>query len=187
MLNDQWGSDLANLSLALNDFRAACQAANLKAPYLVILNSDPTKATAAMLQLKGSAISNYIGWIPQDQGAPFSKLLEFNRIFWDKMAATGSPIVPIVMTGWDTRPRKLHPPPWESKSGQQLQNTNNAYVTAGTNEEIDQAIRSAEAFVVAHPDNCPSAHVLIYSWNECDEGGGALLSKSYMRTRHHIR
>jgi hypothetical protein len=186
-LTNEWSGDVSVLSSALDKLRSACRAERLRTPHIVILNRDPTRAATMMKQLNASAISNYIGWVPNEQAAPFSKLLEFNRLFWDKMATTGAPVVPIVMTGWDTRPRKLHPPPWEKKAAEQLRATRNTFVTPGTNDEIDNAIRAATTYVERHPIQCPSNLVLIYSWDECDEGGGALVSKSYLATEHHLR
>ena len=40
--------------------------------------------------------------------------------------------------------------------------------------EIAGHVRAAVAFARSHPDACPSSTVLIYSWNECDEGGSVL-------------
>ena len=52
---------------------------------------------------------------------------------------------------------------------------------------INTAIREAVAYVEKHRKVCPSNLVLIYSWDECDEGGGALVSKHYLAGAHHLR
>jgi len=183
----QWGGDLANFAMALDRLAALCEESGLQRPYVVILHPDPTKAARIMKHLRVDAISDYISGLPGEAPSPFSKLLESNRRFWDRMAATGAPIVPIVMTGWDTRPRKINQLPWDTQTQEKRDAAKNTYVAPGTNDEIDNAIRNAATYVANNPERCPSGLVLIYSWNECDEGGGALVSKSYLATGHDLR
>jgi hypothetical protein len=35
-------------------------------------------------------------------------------------------------------------------------------------------MRAAVDFILDHPKSCPANALLIYSWNECDEGGGLI-------------
>jgi hypothetical protein len=50
-----------------------------------------------------------------------------------------------------------------------------AYVVAGTPAQIAGQVREAIEFVKTHPEICAAQTALIYSWNECDEGGSALV------------
>jgi hypothetical protein len=83
--------------------------------YVVIQNWSPTRANALKVQLHADAISAY-AYQRDGQNAPYSQLARETERFWDDCRATGSQVFPIVMTGWDRRPRVEHPVFWEPGS-----------------------------------------------------------------------
>jgi hypothetical protein len=172
-LTSDWGGSWANVGAAFDNLRALCAKAGLKRPYIVVMTWSPGSAYAIQKQIGGDAISNYVAPVPEGRPASYEALCASTQAYWDEMAATGSPVVPICMTGWDTRPRKQHPPPWSRN--QQPNVGMDTYVAAGTPAQIAEHVRSAIFFVQTHPERCPAQTVLIYSWNECDEGGSALI------------
>lgn len=86
---------------------------------------------------------------------PYAKLMETNRWYWERHRSTGCQVVPLVNAGWDGRPRK-YPGAW--------------YQT-GTPSEIASGIRSAFDWIAANPTTTNARTVLVYAWNEHDEGG----------------
>ena len=46
---------------------------------------------------------------------PYSSLADHTRSFWERCRKTGSRVVPLVMAGWDRRPRIENPVPWETR------------------------------------------------------------------------
>ena len=73
------------------------------------------------------------------------------------------------MTGWDRRPRVEHPVFWETwqKPNVGLEK----FYRAPTAAELQQHLRRALAWVKAYPNAAPARAILIYAWNENDEGG----------------
>lgn len=168
---------------AIADLRAKAIAAGLANPYVVILQgqNSGTQAVASAQAVGADAISGYGIF---DNGT-FANLTTYAQNQWNcaglgqpssgctpSASSSGLTYVPNLMMGSDTRPRAEAPtvhstsPPWE----------NNAYhVTPGTNAERVAQIQAAANFVVANPSVCASTLILIYSWSECDEGGGCLM------------
>ena len=169
-LTANWSAAWVNVFDALQDLRAACRQANIGNPYLVIMYGDPRTAASIMANVQADAISNYVGRIPHGRAAGYAELDKSVRNYWAEQAATGSAVVPIAMMGWDRRPRAQHPPPWESSTSSQPI----SYVSQGTETERAAHLHSAVDFMAKNRSVCPSRALLIYSWNECDEGGGVL-------------
>ena len=172
-LKSGWGGDWANVRAAINQLGDACSEAKLAHPYIVIMQNSPKTANEIMRAISGDAISSYIGPIPRGRQATYSELSALTEDGWAEMAATGAPTVPICMTGWDTRPRKEHPPFWQKNKTPMLGMGN--FVAAGRPAEIGAHIQAALTYVRTHSRSCLAQTVIIYSWNECDEGGSALI------------
>ena len=143
-------------------------------PYFVLSEGNPTRAVQLCHDLNFDAVGLYATALGPFGGAPYHVLVEKTESYWDKLAATGLPLVPNIMSGWDSRPRFKHPfyidkpnpadpPPVEH------------YYQDGTPREIAQHIADAIAWIEAHPAQAPANTALIYAWDECDEGFGALL------------
>jgi len=172
-LTRDFGGSWANVRKGFDALDAACAKAGLARPYLVVMCGDPGLAHAIRTQLKGDAISNYMAKVPNGRPASYEALNLSAQAYWKDMAATGSAIVPICLTGWDTRPRKQRPPSWQADRRPNIDM--DEYVVAGTPAQIAAQVQAALEFVKMHPESCPARTVLIYSWDECDEGGSALI------------
>jgi hypothetical protein len=101
----------------------------------------------------------YMGWSPQR---------DYQQHAWANALATKTPYVPLVTTGWDKRPRQDHPVSWEKNPGYAQQQT---WPATPTPTELAAHLGRALAFVKAHPSVCPANTVIVYAWNEHDEGG----------------
>ena len=164
---------LEQMRTTFEHLRESCLKHSLSSPYVVVMNGNPKIAAMVRTALRADGISNYIGETPGGRLASYEQLDTSVRHYWTELAATGSPIVPICMTGWDTRPRRKTPPPWQHATPGAIDLSH--YVEAGTAAQIAAHIQAAIKFCLTYPETCPAEIVLVYSWNECDEGGSALV------------
>jgi hypothetical protein len=163
-------SPLSTAARALDLLRSESASAGVGNPYIIVQSSVAKIGALDARGIGADSISAYVS-APAISNGPisYSILDGFVRRFWLEMSATGIPIVPIAMTGWDRRPRIEHPPPFDPVHAKL-----NEYVVPGTPNEIAAHLEAALAFVKSHPETCQSNTVLVYSWNECDEGGSVL-------------
>ncbi|WP_315834520.1 hypothetical protein [Bradyrhizobium prioriisuperbiae] len=163
-------SPLPAAARALDALRAACAAAGVGNPYVIAQSSVAKLGALDARGIGADAIGAYASAPAMTGGPiPYATLDAFVRKFWLEMAATGLPVVPNAMTGWDRRPRIERPPPFDP-----LHLNPDDYVIPGTPKDIAAHIEAAVAFVRAHRGTCEANNVLVYSWNECDEGGSVL-------------
>ncbi len=131
-------------------------------PYLVIGRGNPAGAKRYCDRLQGDALSNYNYWEGR-QEATFAEMAASAESFWERCEATGTPAVPICMAGFDYRPRVLNPVSWHV--------CDNRYCKRGTPEELAAHVGRGVSWFKKHPGKNGTELVLIYAWNEFDEGG----------------
>lgn len=150
------------------DFRAAALLAGVGNPYIVVMDFNPTQGKRLCDALGADAISAY-ATPAQGKGAPYAELAQHAENFWERCKATGAQVVPIVMSGWDRRPRVEHPVPWETwqKPGEGIEK----YYESPTPAELAAHLRRSLTWVAENAKSAPAQAVLIYAWNENDEGG----------------
>ncbi len=161
-----WGA--RHTGEALDLLRAAARSAGRGEPYVVILDYRPARASEMRAEARADAISAY-AYQRGGSNAPYAQLAREAEQFWQECAATGSSVVPIVMSGWDRRPRVEHPVFWETwqKPNVDL----GKFYAPPTPAELSSHLRAAVTWVGAHAAAAPAKAVLIYAWNENDEGG----------------
>ena len=163
-----WGGPAAARELS-DALRAAAKAADLGEPYIVIMDSGAAESVKRTADLFGAqAISDYARQ-RNAAGGSFADLCDVARSFWDACAATGAEVVPLAMAGWDRRPRVEHPVPWEKWQKPNV-GLDKFYVLP-TPEELAAHVGEALAWAEARPAQCPAQTVIVYAWNEHDEGG----------------
>ena len=119
-------------------------------------------------KLNADAISAY-SFQRDDKNATYAQLAAEAEQFWEDCRNTGAAVVPTVMTGWDRRPRVEHPVFWETY---QKPNVGlDKFYAPPTPSELSQHLVHALTWVNGHPGTAPAKAVLIYAWNENDEGG----------------
>jgi len=162
-----FGVDLAQPEVARRwtELRASLRSASLD-PYCVFMGWDPAKDFAAHAAQGFAAVSAYAH--PGSEPS-FTRYVEaFERHAWDSAQRTRTPYVPLVTTGWDKRPRQDHPVSWEKGAAYLSQPTFPAPASA---TEIAEHLSRALAFADRYPETCPARTVILYAWNEHDEGG----------------
>jgi hypothetical protein len=154
------------VSDAVKALREATTAAGVPNPYLVHLWGGSQAAELADA-LGADAIGAY-NLEFDDAAAPYSVLAAKTQAKWDEWLGTGKHVVPLATTGWDRRPRVENPVSWEEASPKDAMNR---FYEPPTPDELASHVGAALHWVGAHHDAVDSDSVLIYAWNEFDEGG----------------
>jgi len=142
-------------------------------PYIALSQGNPARALYLSKRLGVDANGLYATPMGQFGGAPYSALVQTTEANWDTLAATGLQIVPNIMTGWDNRPRQRDSHFWD-KVPETVSRLDH-YYQQGTPHEIAQHVIDAIKWIANHPSASPANTALIYAWDECDEGYGALV------------
>lgn len=153
-------------------------AEGLKAPYLVLMDE---KAEADRVTLGFDAVSKYAasGKGYTTDPVSYAKLTSYHvrQEMWEKWKKEGTPCVTFATAGWDTRPRQERPPPWCSRVTATPDPTPPAKqkplidnVTA-TPDELATHLRDVMEWTKANREINPTGIILVYAWNEHDEGG----------------
>lgn len=159
-----WGGPAGARGL-FDGLRAAARLAGLADPYIVVMHDGSAAQVKRSADTVGAnAISDYARHTG-GAGAPFSDLAATARAFWESCAATGMEVVPLAMAGWDRRPRVERPVPWEAWQKPNV-GLDKFYVLP-TPEELAAHVGEAMAWT----ERSPAKTVIVYAWNEHDEGG----------------
>ena len=163
----QWGS-VAAFGTAIDDLRAELRRVGVGDPYLVIMDFTPEQGKKWAEAVGAQALSSYAAH-GDESVAPFRRLAQYAEDFWDACRATGAEVVPIIMSGWDRRPRIARPVPWEQwqRPGVGM----DKYYEAATPAELAAHTGRALSWMRQNPLAAPAQLALIYAWNEHDEGG----------------
>ncbi len=122
-------------------------------------------------QFQADAVSEYAISGSAKAGA-YADLAERAEKVWENWSALGVEVAPLCMTGWDRRTRVMNPVSWESF--QEKPGAIDYYYKSGTPGEIAAHIGRGVSWFKKHPGKNGTELVLIYAWNELDEGGWLL-------------
>ncbi len=147
------------------EFRGAAEKAGLN-PYLVYMGWNPAGDFARQCSQGFDAVSAYAHPGAQSSFAQLAQSLEDGP--WQNAAKAHVPYVPLVTTGWDKQPRKDHPVSWELDQDYHRQNV---FPSTATPQQIAAHLDRAVTFVQEHSKICVANAIIIYAWNEHDEGG----------------
>ncbi len=157
------GSDFA-----FGRFREFLSAARGKGlnPYCVYMGWNPTRDFNKVKSEGFDAVSAYA--MDGDQPALAGLVESVRNRYWRNAASSGTPYVPLVTMGWDKRPRIDHPVSWEMGHNYHCQEV---FPSRAAPSEITDHVREALSFVQGQPKICQANTIIIYAWNEYDEGG----------------
>ncbi len=149
----------------LDELRGAAKSSGGE-PYFVHMGWHPSSDHARRSKEGYAAVSAYAH--PSEEPAFWKYVESLERHAWADARTHKVPFVPLVSAGWDKRPRQDHPVSWEKDAAYLGQKT---FPAAGTPDEIAAHLQRALSFVRDNPEVCPARTVIIYAWNEHDEGG----------------
>ncbi|MBI5801318.1 MAG: glycoside hydrolase family 99-like domain-containing protein [Verrucomicrobia bacterium] len=154
-------------------------AAGLQPPYLVLMGWNPEQDAKAVVELGFDAVSAYArgGSYSMTQPSYAQQCAMTRRDRWEQWRALRLQCITFASAGWDTRPRNERPPSWMKEVTATPDPTPPSQqrplldaVTA-TPEELAAHVKEAITWTQANRDLNPANALLIYAWNEHDEGG----------------
>jgi glycosyl transferase family WbsX len=152
---------------ALNYLRKKTVDAGLGEPYMVVQVFDPSEGARYIDELGFDAIGAYSAQYDPDyqeqREYPYSVLAKINAKHWQACENMDKEVVPLVNAGWDIRPRW-----WDAELMVHYSGQHRPYFTQPTPLELAEHTRSAMNWVVANQQAANA--ILIYAWNENDEG-----------------
>ena len=157
-----WGSLEAG-SRAVNELRQKVQEAGHQNPYLVVLTMQVEQGVRYAEAMGLDAISAYANW----SYGTYQDLAARNRAHWEKCRRTGKQVAPLVNAGWDPRPRY-------ATEHVRLYGETRDWADQPSPEELAAHLEGAMDYVETHPESCEPRTILIYAWNETDEGSWLL-------------
>lgn len=168
-LANSWGGSLSNVAAMITDLRAQTVAAGLGTPYIVIDRGVPSSAATDMTGVGADAISAYNSVVTPVLNGTFAQYDTGTRAFWTTMAGSAAHTVPIAMNGFFQTSRIAHPESFAFTLKPYI-GINNVWAIS-TNAELVTHLAAAVTYINANPSVVDSKLLLIYAWNECDEGG----------------
>lgn len=150
---------------AFDLLRQNTMAAGLQNPYLVSMEWSHSYSRTLVDSLGFDAISGYAS-SAGELAAPYMRLAAHTEQWWEDMKNTGAKVVPLVSAGWDPRPRIETPNPWTHF----YVDPQKYYITP-TPEQLAAHLEAGITWTLKNPHIAESKAIIIYSWNEHDEGG----------------
>ena len=142
----------------LGRLRGFCREAGTPEPYVVLMfNGDVPKGDYPGVDAFGS-------YACCAQTETFEQLTARSVAENAARARHGKPIVPHLSVGWDPSPRIEHPVPWCSYP-------KGRYAPPADGRQLCAAAGDLRKWIDANGDSCPTGHLLVFAWNEFEEGG----------------
>lgn len=135
-------------------------------PYYVFMGWHPAADVKKVISLGFDAVSSYAK--PSASSAFVDLADEVKTQLWENAVYGNAPYIPLITMGWDKQPRQENPVSWEVDADYHKQPV---FPSKATPDEIASHLKDALQFVDQHRDICEANAVIIYAWNEYDEGG----------------
>ncbi len=151
----------------LDSLRTFSAQAGLPDPYIAVMEFSAPVAQQMADTLGADALTSYISWTGKN-GEPYYPVIpKADEAGWESYSKTGRPIIPWVTAGHNTKPRIDHQVSWYTVP-------KGDWVSDGTPDQIGDNLHNALEFVGTHPAQTPANAIIMYAWNENDEGGWIL-------------
>jgi hypothetical protein len=135
-------------------------------PYCVFMGWNPTNDYKIAFPRGFEAVSAYACSSADTTYAQLCQRVEDSH--WQNAATGKVPYIPLITTGWEKNPRKDNPVSWEVEANYHQQNI---FPSLATPDEIALHLDRGLNFIKENPEICVANTVIIYAWNEYDEGG----------------
>ncbi len=149
-------------STMITNLRNLATSAGLGSPYIVVMDANSSNASSSLASIGADAISAYVE--TGSGGGSYSSLVSAENINWNSHKTTGRKVVPWVTAGWDTRPRYDNPVSWGTVGV-------NDWIQTATAVEVADHLSDGINWIGDYPSSADANTLLIYAWNEFDEGG----------------
>lgn len=172
-----YGGSWATFKTQLDLFRAAVVAAGVPTPYVVLVYGSAASAKTAGADCVSNYVPDFGGSTPG--GKAWSLTDTTIQTYWATLrsgaASQSIDACPIAATGWDTRPRKERPMPWDVNGSVHGRVGSNAFFTLATPAQLTTSLQAMVSSLVSNPSVSSAKVGLIYAWDECDEGGNCIV------------
>jgi hypothetical protein len=151
--------------------RNLSMAAGIPDPYIVVMEFSVKNAVVAADSLYADAISCYASASNFETGTHYNgaayspAVTKSDQAGWEKYAASGKKLVPWVTTGWNPKPRIERSVLWNSYYASE------DCAEDGTPDQIAQSLQNAISWARSNRNAAEANVILMYAWNEFDEGG----------------
>lgn len=144
----------------IHKIREAARMQGIPDPYIVMMgHGDPCKGAT---ETGSDAVSRYVTLaFHQDS---YKQLTKIECDSWNMFRDKGQQVIPIVTSGWDPRPR-MHREPWGHFY------CDSCWAETATAKQVADHVAEALDWMDINTIACPANTLLIYAWNEYDEGG----------------
>ncbi|MDR3696315.1 hypothetical protein [Mucilaginibacter sp.] len=156
------GKNLKPDQLAL--IRKLSAAAGLNDPYIVLMSSEYVKPNIYADSLGVNALSRYNSSAGKNGSPYFPDIPNADKNGWEDMKKTGAQVVPWVTAGRNMKPRIERSVSWQKIPADR-------WAADGTPEQIADNLQNSILWVKNNQQTCAANTVIIYAWNEFDEGG----------------
>lgn len=156
-------------------------AAGLNRPYMVLMGVNPEKDIELARSFGFDAVTSYPGgdaFYSGEMPTYQQRTEHIEKVFWEGAARHAIPTVTFASAGWDTRPRIEHPNCWYPKGAVPVpdptppsQQRPLIDAVTATPAQLARHLHRAVDWTQRHRDLNPANAVIIYAWNEHDEGG----------------
>ncbi|MCF3650643.1 LamG-like jellyroll fold domain-containing protein [Synoicihabitans lomoniglobus] len=137
-------------------------------PYFVALEFSASSASSAKSNLGLDAVSSYATSTGSTSGAEYSILQNNEKSKWNSYRTSGGgKVIPWVTTGWDRRTRFEIPQSWANPPPSSFL----YYTEMATPSQVADQLQDAINWVDTYSSAAEANTVLVYAWDEFDEGG----------------
>ena len=152
----------------VNALYAECAEQGVPEPFVVMMSYETNRERIqnVLETCRASAISSYAQCDGKDD-LPFAQNATNERNRWALWKTFDTLAIPSVTMGWDNRIRYYTGCSWY----EDINTLKNAWIQYPTADEIEAHTRDALQFVLANESASDFKSILIYAWNENDEGG----------------
>lgn len=158
-----WGS-FQQMKNTLDSVRKVISASGYGNPYLVIMDFVAAKGKQWSDSLGGDALSSYVAQ-KNTPKASYQKLTEEAEQFWNECKVTGSQVIPVCVAGWNPKPRIDNISIWSKFYPKDV------YYDNAKPGELAAHIVNGLNWLMNNRTSAPAQCILVYAWNEFDEGG----------------
>ena len=157
----------ADYNICVDALYAACASQGVPEPFVIIgtFSTNPENINHIAAACRASGISSYCVGGNNDMAYASNAATERSR--WALWNSCNGVAIPSVTAGWDNHPRYLLGCSWYANSDALL----NSWMQYPTAAELQKHVEDAIDFTQENPKATDFKSILIYAWNEYDEGG----------------
>lgn len=156
-----------NWNVCVNMLYTECALQGVPEPFVIIgtFQTNTDNINHIVDACRASGISSYV--VAGKDNITYASNAEMERSRWSLWNSCNGVAIPTVTAGWDNRPRYYCGCPWYAN----IEDLRNSWIQYPTPVELQKQVVDAIEFTQANSKATDFKSVLIYAWNEYDEGG----------------